>query len=253
LVVVILIKVWNAHTTNKIYAIPLRTSWMMTCAYAPSGALVACGGLDNVVSVFRVPPADPARPEKLAAELVHHEGYLSCARFVDDREVTPTAAVAAARCPLISSHLISSHVVSCRGVVWCCSHSTPIQCHAMPCHQMLTSSGDGTCVLWDLTTQQPKSTFGDHTGDVMSVAVDTGKHWFVSGSCDATCKLWDYRVGKSMATFRGHESDINGVTMFPDGTCRAARLCCAVLCCAVLTGGGGGGVAGGGRQRVRFG
>jgi WD40 repeat protein len=35
--------VWDGYTTNKIHAIPLRSSWVMTCAYSPSGNLVACG------------------------------------------------------------------------------------------------------------------------------------------------------------------------------------------------------------------
>lgn len=28
----------------QVHAIPLRSSWVMTCAYAPSGSFVACGG-----------------------------------------------------------------------------------------------------------------------------------------------------------------------------------------------------------------
>lgn len=45
--------VWDSHTTNKVHAIPLRSSWVMTCAYAPSGSYVACGGLDNICSIYR--------------------------------------------------------------------------------------------------------------------------------------------------------------------------------------------------------
>ncbi|XP_027129544.1 guanine nucleotide-binding protein G(I)/G(S)/G(T) subunit beta-2 [Larimichthys crocea] len=44
--------VWDSYTTNKIHAIPLRSSWVMTCAYAPSGNYVACGGLDNICSIY---------------------------------------------------------------------------------------------------------------------------------------------------------------------------------------------------------
>ena len=32
--------VWDGLTTNKIHAIPLRSSWVMTCAYSPSGSFV---------------------------------------------------------------------------------------------------------------------------------------------------------------------------------------------------------------------
>ncbi|KAI7069579.1 hypothetical protein KC352_g42544, partial [Hortaea werneckii] len=28
--------IWDAYTTNKVHAIPLRSSWVMTCAYSPS-------------------------------------------------------------------------------------------------------------------------------------------------------------------------------------------------------------------------
>lgn len=38
--------VWDAYTTNKVAAIPLRSSWVMTCAYAPSGFVLGskCAG-----------------------------------------------------------------------------------------------------------------------------------------------------------------------------------------------------------------
>lgn len=39
--------IWNALTTYKLHAIPLRSHWVMTCAYSPTGNLVACGGLGN--------------------------------------------------------------------------------------------------------------------------------------------------------------------------------------------------------------
>ena len=45
--------VWDSYSTNKVHAIPLRSSWVMTCAYAPSGSYVACGGLDNICSIYR--------------------------------------------------------------------------------------------------------------------------------------------------------------------------------------------------------
>ena len=40
------------HIT-QVHAIPLRSSWVMTCAYAPSGNFVACGGLDNICSIYK--------------------------------------------------------------------------------------------------------------------------------------------------------------------------------------------------------
>lgn len=162
--------IWNAFTTNKVHAIPLRSSWVMTCAYSPSGNLVACGGLDNLCSVYRLPagPAAAAQ-QKTYCELAQHEGYLSCCRFISDDEI-------------------------------------------------ITSSGDSTCILWDVARKTPKAIFNDHTGDVMSVSIFDDRNIFVSGSCDATAKVWDHRAKQScVQTFPGHDSDINSVAFFPDG------------------------------------
>lgn len=163
--------IWNGFTTNKVHAIPLRSSWVMTCAYSPSGNLVACGGLDNLCSVYKLSSSKDgtATQQKTYGELAQHEGYLSCCRFIRDDEI-------------------------------------------------VTSSGDSTCILWDVEAKSPKAIFNDHTGDVMSVSIYDQNEIFVSGSCDATAKLWDHRQAKScVKTFPGHESDINSVQFFPDG------------------------------------
>ena len=159
--------IWDAYTTNKVHAIPLRSSWVMTCAYAPSGNYVACGGLDNICSVYNLSSREG--PTRVARELSGHSGYLSCCRFINDRRI-------------------------------------------------LTSSGDMTCMLWDVETGSKVTEFADHLGDVMSISINpTNQNVFVSGACDAFAKLWDIRTGKAVQTFAGHESDINAIQFFPDG------------------------------------
>jgi len=161
--------VWDALTTNKLHAIPLRSSWVMTCAYAPTGGYVACGGLDNICSVYNLKSKDvPIRP---CRELSAHTGYLSCCRFLSDK-------------------------------------------------QIITSSGDMSCILWDIEGGGKVTEFQGHTGDVMSISLQPNNMpdtWFVSGACDATAKLWDVRNGKCTQSFSGHESDINTIQFFPHG------------------------------------
>lgn len=169
--------VWDAYSSNKVYAIPLRSSWVMTCAYSPSGNYVACGGLDNICSIYSLKGgaaqggaggAPLGQIVKVSRELSAHTGYLSCCRFINDR-------------------------------------------------QIITSSGDMTCMLWDIDAGVRVMEFNDHTGDVMSLSLSPNPNLFVSGACDATAKLWDIRTGKAAQTFTGHESDINAVQFFPDG------------------------------------
>ncbi|KAK8558557.1 hypothetical protein V6N12_041858 [Hibiscus sabdariffa] len=76
-----------------------------------------------------------------------------------------------------------------KGYVSCCQYVPDEDIH------IITSSGDQTCVLRDITTGLRTSVFGGefqsgHTGDVLSRAV---------------------------RTFQGHEGDVNSVKFFPDG------------------------------------
>jgi len=159
--------IWDAYTTNKVHAIPLRSSWVMTCAYSPSGNYVACGGLDNICSIYNLSAREG--PTRVARELSGHSGYLSCCRFISDKRI-------------------------------------------------LTSSGDMTCVLWDLETGSKVHEFADHLGDVMSLSINPlDNNQFVSGACDAFAKLWDIRQQKCVQTFAAHDSDINAIQFFPNG------------------------------------
>ena len=161
--------VWNAMTGLKTNAIALRSSWVMTCAFEQSkGNLIACGGLDNICSIYNL-SSNQAQISRADRELTAHDGYLSCCRFIDENKI-------------------------------------------------LTSSGDSSCLLWDVETSEILQTFADHKGDVMSLSIcPTNANLFVSGSVDTTGRVWDIRSGKNVQTHVGHESDINAVQFFPDG------------------------------------
>ncbi|VDN11404.1 unnamed protein product [Dibothriocephalus latus] len=81
--------VWDGYTTNKVHAIPLRSSWVMTCAYAPSGNFVACGGLDNICSIYSLKTREGN--VRVSRELPGHTGYLSCCRFLDDNRIVTSS------------------------------------------------------------------------------------------------------------------------------------------------------------------
>lgn len=159
--------IWNAISATKRMAFPLRSSWVMACAYEQSrDQMVACGGLDNLCSIWNLESDGVTRP---TWELSGHDGYLSCCRFVDPGN-------------------------------------------------MLTSSGDSTCFLWDIPSGSVSVKFSDHAADVMSISINpTNPNIFVSGSCDMTAKVWDMRAGRCTHTFAGHDADINSVAFFPDG------------------------------------
>ncbi|XP_076012410.1 guanine nucleotide-binding protein subunit beta-5b-like [Genypterus blacodes] len=176
--------VWDAFTLNKEHGLSLPCTWVMACAYAPSGCAVACGGLDNKCTVF---PLSMDKNENLAAKkksVAMHTNYVS-------------------GCTFTNSDM-----------------------------QILTSSGDGTCALWDVESGQLLQSFHGHTADVLSLDLapsETG-NTFVSGGCDKKANVWDMRSGQNIQSFESHDSDINCVKYYPsgdafasasdDGTCR---------------------------------
>jgi guanine nucleotide-binding protein G(I)/G(S)/G(T) subunit beta-1 len=85
--------------------------------------------------------------------------------------------------------------------------------------KILTSSGDSTCVLWDLTRSVPIQRFTGHTADIMcaSVTSSDSNNIFATASCDCSIIVWDIRSNKPVHSFVGNfTNDVNTVTFFPD-------------------------------------
>lgn len=68
----------QGFSSSQVHAIPLRSSWVMTCAYAPSGNFVACGGLDNMCSIYNLKTREGN--VKVSRELSAHTGVCAARR-----------------------------------------------------------------------------------------------------------------------------------------------------------------------------
>ncbi|KAG0165079.1 guanine nucleotide-binding protein subunit beta 1 [Apophysomyces sp. BC1034] len=195
--------VWNAYTTNKLHAVPLRSAWVMTCAYSPSGNFVACGGLDNICSIYNLTARDgPVRP---ARELSAHTGYLSCCRFLDDRRI-----------------LTSSGDMSC--FLWdvdagvktheFTDHTGDVMSVSLSPHDpnIFVSGGcDATAKIWDIRIQKCVQTFTGHETDINSVQFFPSGMAFGTGSDDASCRLFDLRADRELNSYAS-ENILYGIT-----------------------------------------
>lgn len=79
--------IWDTWTGNKVQVIPLRSAWVMSVAFAPSGNFVACGGMDNMCTIYDVNNRDATGSAKIVRELLGYEGFLSSCRFLDDKKI----------------------------------------------------------------------------------------------------------------------------------------------------------------------
>ena len=165
---------------NKLLPIRLHSAWPMSCAYSPNGKFAATGGLNNLCEIFDIAAVANIGPEQFLY-LSHQNRY----QYKTD---------------------LHAH----EGYVSAMEYVDDTQ--------IITASGDATCILWDIKKETPKAKFVDHTGDVECISIHPNRSMFVSGSIDVTAKLWDIRCQKkAVSTFKGHETDLNCCKWFPNG------------------------------------
>ncbi|KAK9468523.1 WD40-repeat-containing domain protein [Lipomyces arxii] len=183
--------VWDAYTSNKVNAIPLRSSWVMTCAYSPSGNFIACGGLDNVCSIYST-HARSDQTSRVTRELQGHSGYISCCRFLNDRRI-----------------LTASGDMTC--MLWDVDTGTKVQEFAdhlgdvmslsiNPTNANVFVSGacDTFAKTWDIRVGKAVQTFAGHDLDINAVQFFPDGSSFATGSDDSTCRLFDIRADREL-------------------------------------------------------
>ncbi|KAL7711880.1 Guanine nucleotide-binding protein subunit beta [Entamoeba marina] len=197
---------WDGQTTNKIHCIRIRSSWVMTCAYAPSMKFVACGGLDNIVSIYSVAPKSTSSEplNNTTSELAGHVGYISCMRYVDENRILTSSGDAT--CCLWDVEQ-STKIMDFK------DHQADVMCVSVSPDQNTFISGacDSTAKLWDMRTESCVASFAGHDADINAIAYHPSGNAFITGSDDFSCKLFDIRADRELMNY-STDSMQHGVT-----------------------------------------
>ncbi|KAJ7311412.1 hypothetical protein JRQ81_007046 [Phrynocephalus forsythii] len=199
--------VWDGFTTNKEHAVTMPCTWVMACAYAPSGCAIACGGLDNKCSVY---PLTFEKNENMAAKkksVAMHTNYLSACSFTnsDMQILTASGDGTCALWDVESGQLLQSFH----------GHGADVLCLDLAPSETGNTFVSGGCdkkaMVWDMRTGQCIQSFETHESDVNSVRYYPSGDAFASGSDDATCRLYDLRADREVAIY-SKESIIFGAS-----------------------------------------
>jgi len=194
--------IWNAQSTNKLRLITLKSSWVMTCAYAPGGQLVGCGGLDNMCTIFSTD--DTADESKPVAELRHHEGYLSSCKFINKNEIL--TASGDSLCILWDINKQAVKMIFD-------SHSSDVMSVSINPDKKIFVSGscDTTAKVFDMGSGDCVGTFVGHEADINAVEWFRDDQAFASGSDDSTLRFFDRRAYSQLNHY-AEGKFISGVT-----------------------------------------
>ncbi|RWS28579.1 Guanine nucleotide-binding protein subunit beta-2-like protein, partial [Leptotrombidium deliense] len=195
--------IWDTWSGNKIRIIPLMSSWMMSCAFASSGSFVACGGMDNMCTIYDVTDKNATGSAKIRRELMGFEGFLSACRFVNDNQILTGSNMKIILWDLEKNVKISEFQGHC-GDVLTLSLSPDL-------NTFVSGSVDVTAKLWDIRDASCKQTFWGHTADVNSVYYHKSGFAFVTGSEDKSSRLFDIRADQEIAKYL-HPTSNSGFT-----------------------------------------
>ncbi|MGH0147467.1 UNVERIFIED_CONTAM: hypothetical protein FKN15_010564 [Acipenser sinensis] len=199
--------VWDAFTTNKEHAVTMPCTWVMACAYAPSGCAIACGGLDNKCSVY---PLTFDKNENMSAKkksVAMHTNYLSACSFTnsDMQILTASGDGTCALWDVESGQLLQSFH----------GHAADVLCLDLAPSETGNTFVSGGCdkkaMVWDLRSGQCIQSFETHDSDINSVRYYPSGDAFASASDDATCRLYDLRADREVAIY-SKESIIFGAS-----------------------------------------
>nr|CAD7255837.1 unnamed protein product [Timema shepardi] len=204
--------IWDTWTGNKVQVIPLRSAWVMSVAFAQSGNYVACGGMDNMCTVYDLNNRDSTGSAKITRELLGYEGFLSSCRFIDDKTLITGSGDMKVCMWDLEANKKTMEFDAHAGDVVSISLSPDGQ-------RYVTGSVDRTCKLWDLRDPNCKQTFFGHDADVNSVCLANvlvvlsstaedeeieyhpSGYSFVTGSEDKTARLYDLRSDQQVALY----------------------------------------------------
>ena len=197
------VRLWDLDARAPLRTIETGADWVLCCAMAPRGAVVACGA-EEAIQVWGVEGA-------LVRTLEGHARDVTClamsgdgrvlASGSDDRTVRMWGVAGGEALAVLQGH------TSCVAAVALSADGGTV----------VSGSMDKRVCVWQAATGALLRTLEGHRGYVNGVAVSGDGQTVVSGCEEQTVRVWNASTGALLRTMEGHTKAVRAVLLLAAG------------------------------------
>ena len=186
-----------------------HTGEVWVAKFSPGDSLIASGGVDSTVRIWR-------KSDGALLHILKHPAGVTFLQFSSDGAYLVTSSYdGKVRLWQLSGEKPVKEFIGHQGTVWTVDISTD--------GTRIASAGEDKKIkIWNAVTGEVIYNLPGHSRNIWSLKISPDGTGLASGSFDASVKLWDLQNGKFIKTLEGHSEamatsviDNNGVYLIP--------------------------------------
>ncbi len=198
---------YDAESLELRAELPGHSKAVNVATFSADGKLLATGGEDNRVLVWKLPRTPDAKPIELAGRQVGVNGLA----FSDDATLLAAGSgdghLQVWRLPAME--LITDQVVHDSGIM--------SLTFAPKGTTLIIGTRDGPVLYWDATAGRTSFICDSRQGVVQSVRASRDGKLLVTAGSNCTVKIWEFASNIELANFRGHTDIVYSAAISPSG------------------------------------
>ncbi|CAH6719851.1 guanine nucleotide-binding protein subunit beta [[Candida] jaroonii] len=185
--------IWDAITGYKKNIIELDNQWLLTCSLSPSGEMIASGGLDNNLTIYKIGDQTTNRPNvnyfNSSVQYIFkgHRAYISDSKFLNSHQIiTSSGDMKNMMWDLHKGDKVREFI----------DHTGDILCLSTFNNEnniFMSGSCDGYVKMWDVRQKSSVQNLFISNYDINTLKVFPQGKSFVSGSDDGIIRFFDLR------------------------------------------------------------